>query len=200
MQCSSPGNARPSRIGNGPLACARWRSHHYRHNRVHGLHRGRQCNDGRPRYSCRTLGACAGSPSDSWGRVDHRLPSREARRHTHCLPDKPRVLLRCRNRLNGMTHRWRNRGSMTKDQLLDILVGRRDYKAHWVWRIVAGMLAALAVQLWILVFRGEEHLNVFALIAVAYVSFLVVFIAVTGRLPRWLQPGRSDNMQRWSKE
>ncbi len=89
---------------------------------------------------------------------------------------------------------------MTKDQLLDILVGRRDYKAHWVWRIVAGMLAALAVQLWILVFRGEEHLNVFALIAVAYVSFLVVFIAVTGRLPRWLQPGRSDNMERWSKE
>ena len=89
---------------------------------------------------------------------------------------------------------------MNKDKLLDILVGRRGYKARWPWRVVAGLLAAVAVAAWIVMLRAVQSPNWVGLLVGAYISFLLLFVAITGRMPRWLQPGRSKNMERWSRE
>jgi peptidoglycan/LPS O-acetylase OafA/YrhL len=87
-----------------------------------------------------------------------------------------------------------------KDNVLDILVGRRGYRARLPWRIASGVLAVLLVPTALAMLREEPPPHWLALLAVAYVFLLLILIAATGRLPRWLQPGRSENMERWSRQ
>jgi uncharacterized membrane protein len=87
-----------------------------------------------------------------------------------------------------------------KNQPTDTAVDRRGYKTAVGWRIAAGILAGLGILTCVEIVRTGLSAHWRALVASIFACFLLVVIAATGRLPPWMDPGRTENPERRSRE
>jgi hypothetical protein len=81
-----------------------------------------------------------------------------------------------------------------KDLLLDVVVGHQVYGA--ARRIAAGVLAALFAPTLVAVLFVPWRPHWLFLVLGACATYVLAYLAVTGRLPRGLRPGRSETIER----